>query len=115
MAAVLVIACPCAMGLATPTAVMVGSGKGAEMVVLDKTGIITRGQPAVTDIVAGDFAGGEAELLRLAASVERSSEHPLAEAIVAEAGECELFWPPSRVSAPWPGRGCAPSGYHAPR
>ncbi len=102
--AVLVIACPCAMGLATPTAVMVGTGKGAElgilfrsgaaleragkvqMVVLDKTGTITRGQPAVTDISAGDFPGGENELLRLAASVEKGSEHPIAEALVAEAG-----------------------------
>lgn len=104
MVAVLVIACPCAMGLATPTAVMVGTGKGAEhgilikdsesleragrldVVVLDKTGTITRGQPAVTDIVLGDFAQGENELLRLAASVEKASEHPLGEALVAEAG-----------------------------
>ncbi|MBW8011191.1 MAG: copper-translocating P-type ATPase [Chloroflexi bacterium] len=103
MVAVLVIACPCAMGLATPTAVMVGTGKGAEMgvllkssgaleragkvsvVILDKTGTITRGQPAVTDIVANDFLPGENELLRLAASVEDGSEHPLGEAIVAEA------------------------------
>ncbi len=104
MVAVLVIACPCAMGLATPTAVMVGTGKGAEhgilikdsesleragrldIVVLDKTGTITRGQPAVTDIVLGDYAPGEDELLRLAASVEKVSEHPLGEALVAEAG-----------------------------
>ncbi|HLE15226.1 MAG TPA: heavy metal translocating P-type ATPase [Anaerolineales bacterium] len=119
--AVLVIACPCAMGLATPTAVMVGTGKGAEMgilfksgealersgrislVVLDKTGTITRGQPAVTDVVLSQpaletavLAGvgadmynsiSESELLRLAASVEKGSEHPLGEAIVAEAGE----------------------------
>ncbi len=108
MVAVLVIACPCAMGLATPTAIMVGSGKGAEigilfrsaegleragnvkMVVLDKTGTITRGQPSVTDIKAVDFAGGENELLRMAASVEKGSEHPLGEAIVAEAGNRSL-------------------------
>jgi Cu+-exporting ATPase len=107
--AVLVIACPCAMGLATPTAVMVGTGKGAEMgillkssealeraghintVVLDKTGTITRGQPSVTDVVvAGSFSLDEQELLRLAASVEKGSEHPLGEAIVAEAGEQSL-------------------------
>jgi len=105
MVAVLVIACPCAMGLATPTAVMVGSGKGAELgilfksgealeragrlttVVLDKTGTITRGQPKVTDVVVREFAAGEDELLRLAASVEKGSEHPLGEAIFAEAGE----------------------------
>ncbi len=107
MVAVLVIACPCAMGLATPTAVMVGTGKGAEMgilfkssealeraghlstVVLDKTGTITRGQPAVTDIVTADGWAQE-EVLRLAASVEQGSEHPLGEAIWAEAGERAL-------------------------
>jgi Cu+-exporting ATPase len=102
MVAVLVIACPCAMGLATPTAVMVGTGKGAELgilfrtsealeragkvtvVVLDKTGTITRGQPAVTDIVTdGQIAADD--LLRAAASVEKGSEHPLGEAIWAEA------------------------------
>lgn len=104
MVAVLVIACPCAMGLATPTAIMVGTGKGAEagilfrssealeragkvnVVVLDKTGTITKGQPAVTDIVTVE--GGRLtadELLRLAASVEKGSEHPLGEAIWAEA------------------------------
>jgi P-type Cu+ transporter len=105
--AVLVIACPCAMGLATPTAVMVGTGKGAEMgvlfkssealeragristVILDKTGTITRGQPAVTDIVTHEIP--EAELLRLAASVEKGSEHPLGEAIMAEAGNRGLL------------------------
>lgn len=104
MVAVLVIACPCAMGLATPTAVMVGTGKGAELgvllkngealeragrittVVLDKTGTITKGQPAVTDVVISDqLAVSSEELLRLAASVERGSEHPLGEAIWAEA------------------------------
>lgn len=102
MVAVLVIACPCAMGLATPTAVMVGTGKGAEagilfrssealeragkvnVVVLDKTGTITKGQPAVTDIITNNELPSN-ELLRLAASVERGSEHPLGEAIWAEA------------------------------
>lgn len=101
--AVLVIACPCAMGLATPTAVMVGTGKGAEMgilfkssealehagkinmVVLDKTGTITRGQPAVTDIYSVQATFTEETILSLAASVEKGSEHPLGEAIVAEA------------------------------
>lgn len=104
MVAVLVIACPCAMGLATPTAIMVGTGKGAEagilfrnsealeragkvsVVVLDKTGTITKGQPAVTDIVvSGQSSLTSDELLRLAASVEKGSEHPLGEAIWAEA------------------------------
>ena len=102
MVAVLVIACPCAMGLATPTAIMVGTGKGAEVgilfrnsealeragrvsvVVLDKTGTITKGQPAVTDIVVTDKWKAD-ELLRLAASVEKGSEHPLGESIWAEA------------------------------
>jgi Cu+-exporting ATPase len=104
MVAVLVIACPCAMGLATPTAIMVGTGKGAEagilfrnsealeragkvsVVVLDKTGTITKGQPAVTDIVvSSQLSVTNDELLRLAASVEKGSEHPLGEAIWAEA------------------------------
>jgi Cu+-exporting ATPase len=104
MVAVLVIACPCAMGLATPTAIMVGTGKGAEagilfrnsealeragrvsMVVLDKTGTITKGQPAVTDImVSGHSSVSTEQVLRLAASVEKGSEHPLGEAIWAEA------------------------------
>lgn len=107
MVAVLVIACPCAMGLATPTAVMVGTGKGAEsgilikssealeragkihVVVLDKTGTITRGEPAVTDIIpAADL--DEKKLLQIAASVEKASEHPLGEAVVAMAGEQNL-------------------------
>jgi Cu+-exporting ATPase len=110
MVAVLVIACPCAMGLATPTAVMVGTGRGAELgilfksggaleragslttVVLDKTGTITRGQPGVTDIVTHISEDG---VLQLAASVEIGSEHPLGEAIVAEAGQrgLDLFEP----------------------
>lgn len=103
MVAVLVIACPCAMGLATPTAIMVGTGKGAEIgilfknsealeragnvnvVVLDKTGTITKGQPAVTDIVIESGKWQEDDLLRFAASVEKGSEHPLGEAIWAEA------------------------------
>jgi Cu+-exporting ATPase len=102
--AVLIIACPCALGLATPTAIMVGTGRGAEhgilikggealemahrieAVVFDKTGTITRGQPKVTAIrPAAGF--NETELLRLAASAEFYSEHPLAKAIVAEANE----------------------------
>jgi len=109
MVAVLVIACPCAMGLATPTAVMVGTGKGAEtgillrsgealeragkidIVVFDKTGTITKGMPTVTDIVVLNTRDNkkekEAYLLQLAASVEKASEHPLGEAIVAEAGQ----------------------------
>jgi Cu+-exporting ATPase len=109
MVAVLVIACPCAMGLATPTAVMVGTGKGAEngillrsgealeragkidIVVLDKTGTITKGQPTVTDFVILDNHENKQEqefkLLQLTASVEKASEHPLGEAIVAEAGQ----------------------------
>ena len=108
MVAVLIIACPCSLGLATPTAVMVGTGRGAEMgvliksgealerasgisvVVLDKTGTITRGQPAVTDIFLSTSAGSEDDLLRLAASVEEGSEHPLGEAITAEAHKREL-------------------------
>ncbi len=99
--AVLVIACPCAMGLATPTSIMVGVGKGAEngilfknsaaleqahklqVIVLDKTGTITRGEPSVTDVVSSEQSAVNGEqLLRLAASAERGSEHPLGEAIV---------------------------------
>lgn len=108
MVAVLVIACPCAMGLATPTAVMVGTGRGAEMgvllktsealeraghvkmIVLDKTGTITEGEPSVTDIVVKDNRFNENEILRLAASVEKGSEHPLGESVVAEAGNRDL-------------------------
>lgn len=97
--AVLIIACPCALGLATPTAIMVGTGRGAEhgvlikggesletayklnTIVLDKTGTITKGEPALTDVVASGRIS-EDELLRLAASAERGSEHPLGEALV---------------------------------
>lgn len=109
---VLIIACPCALGLATPTSVMVGTGKGAEngilikgaeslelahqvrTIVLDKTGTLTEGKPTVTDYltVQGTTNGNELKLLRLAASVERNSEHPLAEAVVryAQAQEVQL-------------------------
>ncbi len=124
--AVLVIACPCAMGLATPTAVMVGTGKGAEMgiliksgealeragqlktVILDKTGTITKGQPEVTDIFLAPKKDGrmsKEELLRLAASVEKGSEHPLGEAIWAEAGDRSIpLVEPNRFNAV-PGQG----------
>jgi Cu+-exporting ATPase len=106
---VLIIACPCALGLATPTSIMVGTGKGAEngilirsaealetahklnAIVLDKTGTITKGKPELTDVIV-DGKLAEAELLRLAASVEKLSEHPLAQAIVdgARARQIEL-------------------------
>ena len=108
--AVVVISCPCALGLATPVAIMVGTGKGAEMgvlfksaealetlhkvscVVLDKTGTITEGRPAVTDVLParradGSLAMSEKALLKLAAALEKKSEHPLAEAIMARAEE----------------------------
>ncbi len=107
--AVLIIACPCAMGLAVPTAVMVATGRGAELgilikggealqragdvttVVLDKTGTITEGRPTVTDVIpAPGSSRAPDELLRLAASLEASSEHPLADAIVRHAREREL-------------------------
>jgi Cu+-exporting ATPase len=102
MVAVLIIACPCAMGLATPTSIMVGTGKGAssgilikggetlenahklDTVVLDKTGTLTLGEPRLTEVVPANGLP-ERELLRLAASAERNSEHPLGEAIVAGA------------------------------
>ena len=104
--AVLVISCPCSLGLATPVAIMVGTGKGAEngiliksadaletthsidTVVLDKTGTVTEGKPVVTDILA--FDTDENEFLKLAAGVESASEHPLAEAIVEKAKEKKL-------------------------
>lgn len=126
--AVLVISCPCALGLATPVAIMVGTGKGAEMgilfksaealenlrsvgtVVLDKTGTVTRGKPAVTDIVVAERADGspamsEKALLKLAAALERSSEHPLAEAIMAECGARGIVARMVEDFAAVPGRG----------
>ena len=109
---VLIIACPCALGLATPTSILVGTGKGAEngilikgadslelahklqTIVLDKTGTLTQGKPTVTDFVTvdGTVNSNEIKLLQLAASVERNSEHPLAEAVVqyAQSQQAEL-------------------------
>jgi Cu+-exporting ATPase len=103
--AVLIIACPCALGLATPTSIMVGTGKGAEAgvlfrnaealerlgsvraVVVDKTGTLTEGKPRVTDVVRVAGAPAEDDLLALVAAAERASEHPLADAIVREASD----------------------------
>ena len=114
MVAVLVIACPCALGLATPTAIMAGTGKGAEKgmlfknsqalematkldaIVLDKTGTITVGKPSVVNVIVSDaVVKDEQELLKIGASVERGSEHPLGRAIVREAEQrrIELFEP----------------------
>jgi len=120
--AVLIIACPCALGLATPTAIMVGTGKGAEngvlirsaealershqinAVLLDKTGTLTRGEPKVTDIIAVPSSSQE-EVLRLAASAERGSEHPLGEAIVKAASEKKLELSPVSDFTAIPGHG----------
>jgi Cu+-exporting ATPase len=128
--AVLVIACPCAMGLATPTAIMVGTGKGAEYgvliksaealellhkvgtVVLDKTGTLTIGRPVVTDIIPGNGVAPD-DLLALAAAAEQGSEHPLGEAIVAEAKARGLALPPVGEFQAIPGQGIdalAPDG-----
>jgi len=133
MVAVLVIACPCALGLATPTAIMVGTGKGAEqgvlikssesleraqavqVVVVDKTGTLTEGRPAVTDVVPGSTfqvsssnvkrETWNSELLRLAASAERGSEHPLGIAIVQAAKERGLDLSEPQDFAAVPGQG----------
>ena len=120
--AVLVISCPCALGLATPVAIMVGTGKGAEYgvliksgdalerahnitaVVMDKTGTITEGKPAVTDVVALSPLQ-ENDLLRLAASIENGSEHPLASAIIAAAEQRGTGIRPSTEFKAWFGLG----------
>ena len=117
--AVLVISCPCALGLATPVAIMVGTGKGAEngiliksgealeithnvqSVVLDKTGTITEGKPVVTDIIS--FGMSENEILKIGAALEKKSEHPLAEAVLLKAKGMEL--PNAENFAAIPGKG----------
>ncbi|MFX1504988.1 MAG: heavy metal translocating P-type ATPase [Promethearchaeota archaeon] len=120
MIAVLVIACPCALGLATPTAIMVGTGKAAEQgiliksaealegahkidsIIFDKTGTLTEGNPKVTDIVMFMEGKGEEEILTLVASAEKGSEHPIAQAIIESAEErgLELFEPKDFESIP---------------
>lgn len=120
--AVLVIACPCALGLATPTSIMVGTGKGAEngilikggehlenafrlnTVVLDKTGTITKGEPELTDILTIGDSSLEG-LLRLAAAAERPSEHPLAQSIVKGAQQRDINLPEPQHFQAIPGRG----------
>jgi len=127
--AVLVIACPCAMGLATPTAIIVGTGRGAERgilvksalalellhevrtIVFDKTGTLTVGKPAVTDVVVDGI--DEDAVLALAAAVEQGSEHPLADAIVSRAKERGVALPPVAEFEAVPGQGIdamAPDG-----
>nr|MBA3924511.1 heavy metal translocating P-type ATPase [Nostocaceae cyanobacterium] len=122
---VLIIACPCALGLATPTSIMVGTGKGAEngilikgadslelaqklqTIILDKTGTLTQGKPTVTDFftVNGTANGNELNILRLAASVERNSEHPIAEAVVQYAQSQQVKLPEARDFEAIPGSG----------
>jgi len=119
---VLVIACPCALGLATPTAIMVGTGKGAEYgvlikgglpletahkintIIFDKTGTITEGKPIVTDIIVTEGISKE-RLLQLAASAEKGSEHPLGEAILMKAEEEKLILLESKAFLAIPGHG----------
>ena len=120
--AVLVIACPCALGLATPTAIMVGTGRGAQSgilirnasaleqagrlstLIVDKTGTLTEGRPVVTDVVA--FTGAtRAEVLRVAASLEQGSTHPLAKAVLAAAAADGIAAAPLTQFASVPGRG----------
>ena len=118
---VLVIACPCALGLATPTAIMVSTGKGAEngvliksgvaleeahkinTIIFDKTGTITEGKPKVTDIISNSL--DNMELLKLAAAAEKGSEHPLGEAIVKEAEEKSIILPEIHEFKSIPGEG----------
>lgn len=120
---VLVISCPCALGLATPVAIMVGTGKAAEMgiliksaeslenlhavdtIVLDKTGTITSGHPSVTDIVVLDAAMTEQTFLEEAAAVETGSEHPLAQAVVERAQQSGISIPKAEAFEAQAGRG----------
>ncbi len=122
--AVLIIACPCALGLATPMAIMVGTGRGAtagvlvksaealerfekvDVLLVDKTGTLTRGRPALAQVVAVE-PGREDEVLRLAAALEKASEHPLASAIVAGAKARGLALPEARAFRSVPGKGVA--------
>ena len=121
---VLIIACPCAMGLATPTAIAVGTGRGAQLgilikggdvlenahrlnaIVLDKTGTLTEGKPTVTDIIPSENYHRD-HILTLAASAEKGSEHPLGEAIVRAAQEANLSLPPTTDFEALPGVGVA--------
>jgi Cu+-exporting ATPase len=118
---VLIIACPCALGLATPMAIMVGTGRGAsagvlvrnaealerlsrvDTIVIDKTGTLTEGRPAVVSVQA--YGGTDADVLRLAASIEQASEHPLAAAIVKAARDRGVNWPPATEFASDTGKG----------
>jgi Cu+-exporting ATPase len=120
--AVLIIACPCALGLATPTSIMIGTGKGAESgvliksggalemarrlqaVVLDKTGTITKGEPELTDVIPAEAVDGQ-ELLRLCAAVEAGSEHPLAQAVVTGARDRAVDVPKAEDFTALPGYG----------
>lgn len=121
--AVLVIACPCALGLATPTSIMAGSGRAAELgilfkggehletahhiqtVVLDKTGTITEGKPELTDVIPVSNAWKEESLLRLVGAAEKNSEHPLAQAIVKGAEEKGIILPSTESFTSIPGHG----------
>ena len=120
---VLVISCPCALGLATPVAIMVGNGVGAKngilyktaaameglgrinTAVLDKTGTVTKGEPVVTDIVPSETLKNAGELLLIAASLEKKSEHPLAGAVIRKAEESKLVLKESTDFEAVPGRG----------